>query len=344
MLFGHGDDYFNSAEQIAINFSSNIWHGADLRPLKEHLFSRFDAVTRYPEPDAASLRLQLAHLHNVEEDHLVVTNGSTTAFYLLAQIARGAKSIIAIPSFAEYEDACRMYEHSLRFFSNSEDITSLDFTGQDYCWICNPNNPDGRWWGRDELSEVIRKNPQTVFILDQAYVPFTSEEVLGSDDIKRNGNLVIIRSISKAYDIPGLRMGYIMASPSIVDKVNRCLIPWSVNAFAIESAKYILRNPDRFVLPLQQWQRETETFRNELNRIDGVEALPTSTTFFLGRITKGNSTDLKNYLLHEHIILIRDASNFRGLGDSYIRLSTQSEAENMKLVEAIKEWMATLQQ
>ena len=113
MLYGHGDDFYNAKNEVKINFSSNVWHGANLDKLKEHLIEHFDKLTRYPEPDAATLKRLLARRYEIKEENIVVTNGSITAFYLLAQAWRGAKSMIAIPSFSEYEDACRLHEHEI---------------------------------------------------------------------------------------------------------------------------------------------------------------------------------------------------------------------------------------
>lgn len=106
MLFGHGDDFYNSQNEVKINFSSNVWHGANLEKLQVHLNEQFNKLTRYPEPDAASLKRLLARRYEIKEENVVVTNGSITAFYLIAQAWRGAKSMIAVPSFSEYEDAC----------------------------------------------------------------------------------------------------------------------------------------------------------------------------------------------------------------------------------------------
>ena len=92
MLYGHGDDFYNSKNEVKINFSSNVWHGANLDKLKEHLIEHFSSLTRYPEPDAATLRRLLARRYEIDENCIVVTNGSITAFYLLAQAWRGAKS------------------------------------------------------------------------------------------------------------------------------------------------------------------------------------------------------------------------------------------------------------
>ncbi|MDR1918232.1 MAG: histidinol-phosphate aminotransferase family protein [Tannerellaceae bacterium] len=339
MLFGHGDDFYNSQQEVKINFSSNVWHGANLEKLTEHLYTQFDKLTRYPDPDVSSLKRLLARRFEIREENVVATNGSVTAFYLLAQAWRGAKSLIFVPSFSEYEDACRLHEHEISYFDNSEDLSELSLEGQDFCWIGNPNNPDGKLIHRSELLKLIAANRQTRFIIDQAYVAFTTEDMLKPADLKIHENLILVQSISKAYNVPGLRVGYIMASPALTQEVNKYLIPWSVNAMAIEASKYILIHPAQFTLPIRKWQRETAELIYQFNKLDGLEVLPTATTFFLVRLKKGTAAALKKHLLEDYGILIRDASNFHGLDESFFRISTQTSAENQLLTEAIKAWL-----
>ncbi|MCC8094669.1 MAG: aminotransferase class I/II-fold pyridoxal phosphate-dependent enzyme [Tannerellaceae bacterium] len=339
MLFGHGDDFYNSKNEVKINFSSNVWHGANLEKLKEHLIEHFDSLTHYPEPDAGSLKRLLARRYEINEENVLVTNGPTTAFYMIAQTWKDATSMIVIPSFSEYEDACTLHGHTVSFFSNSEDLSELSLKGQDFCWICNPNNPDGKLFHRSELLKLMAANRQTTFVVDQAYVAFTTEDMLKATDVKTNENLILVQSISKAYNTPGLRTGYIVASPTKIQKIATFLIPWSVNTLAIEASKYILMHPAQFTLPIRKWQRETAELIYQLSKFDGVEVLPSATTFFLVRLKKGLAADLKKYLLDNYGILIRDASNFRGLDEGYIRLSTQSKAENQILIDAMKKWL-----
>lgn len=342
MLFGHGDDFYNSQNEVKINFSSNVWHGANLEKLQVHLNEHFSKLTCYPEPDAASLKRLLARRYEIKEENVVVTNGSITAFYLIAQAWKGAKSTIAVPSFSEYEDACRLHEHEISFFSTSDDLSELSLEGQDFCWICNPNNPDGKLLHRTEILGLLTANRNTKFIVDQAYVAFTTEDMLKPSDVKNHPNLILIQSISKAYNIPGLRIGYLVASPEIVNEVNKYIIPWSINAIALEASKYILIHPAQFTLPIRKWQRETAELIYQLNKFDNLEVIPSSTTFFLVRLKKGTAADLKQYLWDNHGILIRDASNFRGLDETYFRLSTQTTAENQVLIDAIREWFEQL--
>lgn len=340
MLFGHGDDFYDIAQHIKINYSSNVWYGAELTPLKNHIYQTFEQISRYPEPDAASLRQTLAEVHGISPDNLLVTNGSITAFYLIAEAWQGAKSTILIPSFAEYEDACRLHRHQMSFYPNRQPLEELSLQGENLCWICNPNNPDGSVIGRERLLHFIQENPQTLFVIDQVYADFYPEKLLELKDIYAFPNIILIQSISKLHKIPGIRIGYIAAPSDIIQRIKPHLIPWSVNAWAIEIGKYTLTHPEQFVLPLQQWLDETRHLQKAI-REAGIYVLPSSVTFFLNRLPKGRkASELKSYLIREAGILIRDASNFRGLDESYFRLSTQKPEENRLLLKHLKKYLS----
>ncbi|PVZ07002.1 pyridoxal phosphate-dependent aminotransferase [Porphyromonas loveana] len=340
MIFGHGDEGFAASSKGIINFSTTVWSGGDMERLGAHLAENLGCIYHYPEPDAGTLRQMLAKRNGVDKSAILVTNGPTAAIYQIAQSFRGSRSLIAIPSFSEYEDACRMYEHVISFYPTTEDISKADFSHIDFCWLCTPNNPDGRQLQRAELMRLLNDHPETTFILDQSYVSFTTEEVIRPADIKNRKNLVMIHSFSHAYGIPGLRIGYIVANKDFMKRVAAFSTPWSVNALAIEAAKFILIHPAQFTLPIRKWQRNTVDFITALSRIDGVEVHPSGTTFFLLRLKKGTAAELKKYLLEEHKMLIRDASNFRGLDESYVRLTTQSPAENQLFIKALQQFLS----
>ncbi|MDR2498460.1 MAG: histidinol-phosphate aminotransferase family protein [Tannerellaceae bacterium] len=343
MLFGHSDDFHNYPQEIKINFSSNVWKGVNLDKLHLHLQENFSKISCYPEPDASGLKRLLARRFELKDEQVLVTNGSTAAFYLLAQAWRGSKSTILTPSFSEYEGACAMHEHEITFLPSSDGLAALSLKGQDFCWIGNPNSPDGRFFNRNELLKLISANKQTTFVIDMAYAAFTTEDVLKPADLKGHKNLALVHSLSKAYNIPGMRVGYILGAPAITRELVKYLIPWSVNVLAIEASKYILIHPAQFTLPIRKWQRDTSDLIYQLNKIDGIEVQPTSTTFFIVRLRKGTAADLKQYLATQHGILIRDASNFRGLDESCFRICTQSSDSNMQLVGAIKSWLESLE-
>lgn len=339
MILGHGDEGVTPLSGKIINFSTTVWTDGDKDHLEKHLVENLNCIQHYPEPDAGTLRQMLAKRNSVDNNAILVTNGPTAAFYQIAQAFRGSRSLIAIPSFAEYEDACRMYEHEVCFYPSNEDIGEADFSNIDFCWLCNPNNPDGRLLQRIEILRLLNDHPDTTFVLDQSYVSFTTEEVIRPADIKGRKNLVMVYSFSHAYGIPGLRIGYIVANKDFMKRVAAFSTPWAVNALAIEAAKFILIHPAQFTLPIRKWQRNTVDFITALNRLDGVEVHPSGTTFFLLRLKKGTAAELKKYMLEEHNMLIRDASNFRGLDESYVRITTQRPAQNQLFIKALETFL-----
>lgn len=339
MLFGHGDDFYQAKTKVRINYSSNVWYGANTAALQKHLVDFMQILERYPEPDAGSLRELIAEKNNLHRGQLLVTNGSITAFYLMAQAYAGSSSTIFVPSFAEYEDACRLYQHQIRFFPIQMPLSTLNLSGTELCWICNPNNPDGSVISRDSILDLISRHPSTLFIIDQVYSDFYLGELLRLDDIYRYPNLVIIQSISKLHKIPGIRIGYIAARENIIQRLEPYLIPWSVNALAIETGKYVLTHEEQFPLPLTQWLSDAQNLQDRIRQI-GIDVVPSALPFFLCRLPEGlRASSLKSYLLEKEGILIRDASNFRLLDARYFRLSTQRPAENRLLLDALKRFL-----
>ena len=176
-------------------------------------------------------------------------------------------------------------------------------------------------------------------MIDQVYADFYPGHLLDLKDIEANPNLLIVQSISKLHKIPGMRIGYLAASEEMIRRISTYLIPWSVNALAIEVGKFILQHPEQFVLPLEQWLGETHRLQEGIRTL-GIESYPSAVTFFLNRLPEGKkASSLKDFLLQEKQILIRDASNFRSLDERYFRLSTQRPEENEVLLDAIRDWI-----
>lgn len=336
MIHGHGDDGYKYKEQIKINFSSNVWRKGTNEALINHLKDSVSDIGIYPEADAESLKSLLASRHNLFPENIIVTNGATEAFYLLAQSYAGLKSAVFTPTFAEYQDACNCHNHTVKLLKwSAENIKSADSC--DLVWICNPNNPTGDYLNIDVLSDVIRSNPKSIYVIDEAYVDFTDNQKSLVRKVHELENLIVVKSLTKKYCIPGLRLGYIVCSEKLAWKINYKRMPWSVNHLALSAGKYILNND--FDFEISPELKETKRFIREINKLDCFEALDSSTTFFLVKL-RGDSRVLKEFLIENHNILIRDASNFYGLDNTYIRIATQSKDENNILINALQQWMS----
>jgi len=154
----------------------------------------------------------------------------------------------------------------------------------------------------------------------------------------RMPNLIQIHSFTKTYGIPGLRLGYITAHASLTAHLRQFLRPWSVSVLAIEAGKFLLRNDDE--LRCTPDLNEAQRLRDELQQIDGIFTQETQTNFILAQFeSRHTAAELKDYLARQHHLLIRDASNFKGLTPRHFRIAAQTPAENDALVAAIQEFV-----
>lgn len=339
MIFGHGDDAYRYGAQIKMDFSSNIYFGADLSGLQAHLASRFGIVGHYPEPEAVGLERMLAEKFGVPEETIMVTNGATEAIYLIAQLYSGWASIIPQPTFTEYEDACKLYHHLLSYVADDE----LEVLPEDRLyWLCNPNNPTGNVVNKLLITHIIRQHPRYLYVVDQSYADYTLSPMIQPKDLTECYNVMLIHSLSKKYCVPGLRLGYIFASPIIIDRLRQIRQPWTVNAMAIEAGKYLIKNNPQMIPDLKEYLEEAKRLHDSLSAVRGLMVMETSTHFMLVNIDHGNTPDLKRWLIENHGILIRDASNFRSLDNHCFRVTARTPEEDDQLVEAIREYLKTL--
>lgn len=337
MLYGHGDDAFRYGDKVKMNFSTKVYQGADLSELKACLMQRFEVVGHYPEPEARELERLLADRLGVPENTVMVTNGANEAIYLVAQLYKGWASVIPQPTFNEYEDACKVFGHLISYDSADE----LEVLPEDRLyWLCNPNNPTGNVLLKSLLNHIIRQNPRYLYVIDQSYADYTLCPMLEPHEMTDCYNVMLIHSLSKKYCIPGLRLGYIFSSPIIIDRLRQIRQPWTVNALAIEAGKYLVEQDPKMIPDLEAYLSEAQRLRDRLAAIDGVMVMETSTHFMLVNIDFGDTRQLKNWLLEDCGILIRDASNFRGLDNHCFCVTAQTPEENDALVEAIKKYKA----
>ena len=339
MLFGHGSDIYKYQETVIADFSSNVWYKGMHGNLIRHLQDKVSNIVHYPAPDAGKLSKKIADLHNLNHQNLLVTNGATEAFYLLAQLHAGLNSYIIYPGFAEYEDACKIYNHKLDYVCNAEFHTKILFKQHTLVWIGNPNNPDGKVISKENILTLCKNNPDTIFIVDEAYAELCRKFDSVIHPVDKLNNLIVVRSLTKAFAIPGIRLGYMAAPEKIIEKAKTVKMPWSVNMLAIEAGYFILADYYNLLPEKDIVVKESKTLQEELACIPGIKIYPSECNYFLGSIENGKACDLKQFLLENFGLLIRDASNFRGLDGSFFRIAVQKPEFNILLVNAIKQWI-----
>ncbi len=334
MIYGHGDDLYQY-KKIEANFSSNVYNELDLSKLRDYLCHNIHTIHAYPEPDANTLAQKIAVQENITSDNIIITNGATEAIYLIAQAFRKSKTAVLSPVFSEYADACQIHEHEVEHVFNLEAI-SKDI---ELFWLCNPNNPTGEVYEKEKILSLIKKYPNTIFVMDHSYAQFVLQLMTDVKNAVQYPNVIMLKSMTKCFAIPGLRLGYMCANKQLLDKIQPFRIPWSVNQIAQLAGLFLVEHQHSMQIPLKALLQRTQDFQNSLSQFSGLNVFPTQTHYFLVQlIHEKTAAQLKKFLAEKHNILIRDASNFVGLDAFFFRVACQSKQSNTQLIEALKSW------
>lgn len=335
--YGHGDDLHRYKEtNFKANFSSNVWYKGAPKNLLTHLKKTIEIIESYPAPNAEVVTCLIEKHHKLQPTSVLVTNGATEAFYLITNTFHSESVTICTPTFSEYELASEVNKLAIEFIDRKSILTH-QFTTK-IAFICNPNNPDGFETTPEAIEILIQKFPDTLFIIDEAYVEFTSTTISCMALINKHTNILLIKSLTKLFCIPGLRLGYIAGSPTIIKKLADHKMPWNVNSIALHAATYIFKNYNNLFPDFETCFKNTAILKKEINELHGFTIIPTNTSYFLIRLDKPLANELKAYLVNTHELLIRDASNFRTLDLHYIRVASQTLKKNELLINALKQW------
>lgn len=334
MIVGHGDDSYRYADAIRYDFSSNVPYLNHSDAVLAHLASRLSLLCHYPDPTAGTVRELLSKQWGLPADYFWVTNGSTEAFYLTAHLFAESDTLITVPSFAEYEDACRLYRHRPSFCSISE-LADRRIASRTV-WTGLPNNPDGDISHQGLIPCLCRQYPDTYFIVDEAYSELCSVDVSLLGLVRELPNLILVRSLTKSFALPGIRVGYVVAHPEVIEQLSSKAHPWSVNALALEAADFILRHYDDLLPERDRLMAESRQLQDALKELPGLLVTPSSTNYCLVELQHGTAAELKDRLASLHSILIRNADNFRSLSPRHIRIATQGAEANRHLIESLR--------
>lgn len=293
-----------------------------------------DSISNYPDPNARKLTSQLADFHALSPDNILITNGSAEAFYLLAHAFQNRKSVIPYPAFSEYEDACRTYRHKISFLPMRSLKDTFHFKA-DMVWFGVPNNPDGTIVSNKTISRFCSENPHTYFVVDTAYDELCPRNESVKELQGRFKNLIIVHSLTKTFGIPGLRLGYIVAEWKVIEAIRSLRPPWSVNALALEAGDFILENWGKLLPDSASLCTKSVRLQQKIAALPQLEVTTSPSNFFLVKMKEGTATELKQFLINKFGLLIRDASNFRGLTPQHFRISVQDKVWNQQLIEAL---------
>lgn len=360
MLTGHGGNIFKTANMLGcqpsdiIDMSSNVNPIGPMPGLLEFIKSEIDSIICLPEVDAAKARTGFAKRNEIPDASVIAGNGTTEFIYSIPRVLKIKKALILGPTYSDYADACIINKVPYQYLTAVEsddfkhDLSLVNNAVNDFdaVFICNPNNPTGNLIQGEALEEICRCHPDKLFIIDESYLQFVNSAENESMVKKDLANLLILNSMSKIFRIPGLRIGFMVASTGIIEKFRLAAMPWTMNTLAQAAVIYLMERKDDVDLFIDQTRAficsEKEKFINEFKGISKIKFFPGHATFILAKLYGGlRAESLCRYLLHERI-LIRNCANFVGLSDQFIRFSLQTGSKNDKFAKKLKDLLKDL--
>lgn len=351
--FEHGGNIYKIERELGINEKEIIDFSANINPLgmselgKKAYINAMDMLKNYPDPEYIKLKNSISNYHKTSFENLFIANGAIEMIYKTFEYINPSKALIVAPTFVEYERALNKINVTPEFYIlKDEDEFTLDIekikeaaSYYDLLVICSPNNPTGKLVEKEKLISLLEfiksEKLNCKLFLDEAFIDFVSERESMIDKINDYNNLFILRSATKFFAIPGLRIGYVISSSnefkSFYKKQN---IPWSINIVAQEVLLASLSDYDYINDTVSINEKSREYMFNELNSIDGLRVYSSKGSYIFFKLLK--KIDLRSKLLNKSI-LIRSCSNYIGLGDEYYRVAVKDQKKNIVLINAIKE-------
>ena len=347
----HGGNIFDVARQLSVAPSEIADFSASINPLglspqvKSTIIDALDSLIHYPDINSSGLKQALADYHGLSSENLVIANGSTELIYQLPALLKGRSALIISPSFSEYLHALEQQQWEPDHFLLSPadnfqiDLKSLEQTlckGYDALYLCNPANPGGTFYPLQVVEQVYNlcKATGAFLVLDEAFVDFC-EDGSAKHFIVNHDNCIVLRSMTKFFGIPGLRLGYSISAISLAERLDTRGVPWSVNTLAQVAGVAALNDTEQNRRTIEYIQRERLFLSEKLSEFQQFKVYPSSTNFLLIEITdKMTSSELKNRLL-AYRIMIRDCSSFMGLSTYFFRIAVRTTEENKRLLAAL---------
>ncbi|MGP1907651.1 threonine-phosphate decarboxylase [Metabacillus sp. JX24] len=295
--------------------------------------------TVYPDPAYIEERGILAAFEGVKMENIWLTNGGAEAIFLVAQLFKRKRAGIFQPAFSEYERACRIHQLHINHCSY-EDLKDSEAIETDLFFLCRPNNPTGEMLPEEKIVRLLETAKQAgqYIVVDEAFVHFSDSSLahlLGAFP-----NLILLRSLTKIFAIPGIRFGYVLAQEHIIRKLASLSVPWSVNSAAL-SVIHALPETKDFLIAAKEWLREEWQFlRGELLEIK-FQVSDTEVNFYLLRDPLLQDHEPLLLFLAGEGILARHTVNFPLIEGSALRLAVRTREENMILLKALRKWRNT---
>ncbi len=346
----HGGNLAWAAELAGCSPSSILDFSASINPLGPPdsalaaIQSHLPLLCHYPDPEYPDLRQAIAQHHQLPPEWILPGNGSAELLtWACRELADQSSVYLPVPAFGDYRRALKTFSATVisiqDWFDPAVPCTpvrtlAVPLSACGGILINNPHNPTGQLFSQKSLLPLLGQFD--LVVVDEAFMDFLppdQEESLIAQ-VQNFPNLVILRSLTKFYSLPGLRLGYAIAHPDRLRRWQQWRDPWSVNTLAAAAAVAALSDQE-FQSYTWNWLRQARSHLFEgLSHLPGLHPLPGAANFLLVQ-SDSSVVDLQKKLLLHDQILIRDCLSFPELGDRYFRVAVRTGAQNQQLLAGL---------
>lgn len=349
---GHGGNILQICAAYGLQPSEVIDFSANINPLgypkglPDALREELPIVRHYPDIDSSLLRKAIAQKTLHREEEVLIGSGSTEFIYLIPRALRPKKGLVFQPTYSDYAKALRLSGAVMdEIICREEEAFRCDLghpllrNGEfQLIFLCNPNNPTGVLLEREDILRLAEGVKEGFIVVDEAFMDFVdiTERHSILQEAGRRKNIILLRSLTKFFAFPGLRLGYMVAHPEVIERMEEFKEPWTVNTLAQRAGLVALGDEEHSRRTRDFLRSERMFLYNEFSKIRAIRPIPPSANFILSKILYSpTAQELQKHLIKKGII-IRDCSNFPGLEPQYFRVAVRTREENLRLVSSIK--------
>jgi threonine-phosphate decarboxylase len=355
----HGGDVWQAGEALGISASELLDFSANINPrglpprARERL--AHDAadprlLSLYPDPSARCLRIALSEQLGVPADAIVVGPGAESLLAPILRSVQARRVLVPVPAFGEYRRVCEQYDMEFTPFPLDRDklfrtpvellCGRIDSESLGAIVLNNPHNPSGAMLDWQEIRRVADTAicKRVTLVLDEAFVDYAPHASLVREAAAQQG-LIVIRSLTKFYGCPALRVGYAVAHPDVIRLIQGFLPTWPVTQLALDTLAEAVADRAYAEASLRENEAERERLGDSLTGV-GLFVFPSAANYLFVELPQGSPTasEIRVRLIAKHRILIRNCDSYEGLSQGrYVRVAVRSGEENVRLTRALTE-------
>lgn len=351
MKINHGANLYDLSSQYGfskediMDFSSNINPFGSSKLAKEYIVNNIDKVSVYPDPEYLELKTSISNYCNCSIDNILLGSGATELISSFIKTINPKKALILSPAYSEYEKELSKIECNItKYFSKKEYnftinidnlIEIINKDNYELIIICNPNNPTGFTFSKNEIEKILN-NTNSFVMVDETYIEFTNTSIYSSTSlVDKYDNLFVIRGTSKFFSTPGIRLGYgLISNHKIKYEMNSNLDLWNINILASMMGE-VMFNDNKFIENTYSLMiKERDYLVNELSKFTDLKIYNSQGNFILCEIKSKSITakEVREKLIPKRII-IRDCASFDGLDEYFFRVCILKPEENKLLID-----------